>query len=175
MTDDRVSLVRDAMVSQPGHLPADASAQAAGELLLPPEVERWVAVGSSLGLGYSAGERAMGGETFHTVLLEPGAYASYRRSGQFPDGTMLALIIRAPAARVAPARSGRVAGDLLALELAVKDTARFAGGWGYFDFGRGRPGATARPFPAESCARCHAEHAARDNVFLQFYPVLRDR
>jgi CBS domain-containing protein len=33
-----VNLVRDAMVSQPGHLPADASAKAAGELLLPPEV-----------------------------------------------------------------------------------------------------------------------------------------
>jgi CBS domain-containing protein len=33
-----VSVVRDAMVSHPGHLPADASAQAAGELLLPPEV-----------------------------------------------------------------------------------------------------------------------------------------
>ena len=31
-------VVRDAMVSQPGHLPAEASAQAAGELLLPPEV-----------------------------------------------------------------------------------------------------------------------------------------
>jgi CBS domain-containing protein len=33
-----VNTVRDAMVSHPGHLPADASAQAAGELLLPPEV-----------------------------------------------------------------------------------------------------------------------------------------
>ncbi len=147
----------------------------AGELLLPPGVERWVAVGSSLGLGYSAGERALGAETFHTVLLEPGAYASYRRSGRFPDGTMLALIIREPAPRVAPARSGRVAGELLAVELAVKDTVRFAGGWAYFDFGRGRPGAAARPFPAESCARCHAEHAARDNVFVQYYPLLQDR
>ncbi len=33
-----MNLVRDAMVSHPGHLPADASAQAAGELLLPPGV-----------------------------------------------------------------------------------------------------------------------------------------
>jgi hypothetical protein len=148
---------------------------AAGELLLPSGVERWVAVGSSLGLGYSDGEREAGAETFHTVLLEPHAYESYRRSGRFPDGTMLALIIRSPAARVEPARRGRVAGDLMAVELAVKDTARFAGGWAYFDFGRGRPGTTARPFPAESCARCHAEHAARDNVFVQFYPQLRAR
>jgi CBS domain-containing protein len=33
-----VSVVRDAMVSHPGQLPADASAQAAGELLQRPEV-----------------------------------------------------------------------------------------------------------------------------------------
>jgi CBS domain-containing protein len=33
-----MSVVRDAMVSHPGHLPADATAQAAGELLIPPEV-----------------------------------------------------------------------------------------------------------------------------------------
>ena len=28
--------------------------------------------------------------------------------------------------------------------------------------------------PAASCFKCHSEHAAVDNVFLQFYPVLRD-
>jgi CBS domain-containing protein len=33
-----MSLVREAMVTHPGHLPADASAQAAGELLDRPEV-----------------------------------------------------------------------------------------------------------------------------------------
>jgi CBS domain-containing protein len=33
-----MSVVREAMVSHPGHLPADASAQAAGELLERPEV-----------------------------------------------------------------------------------------------------------------------------------------
>src|SRR5687768_5866332 len=100
----------------------------ASELLLPADLERWVAVGSSVGLGYS--ESAGGGETmFHSVLLEPGAYESYRRSGRFPDGTMLALVIRHPGRRAAPARSGSLAGELAAVELAVKDTARFAGGW----------------------------------------------
>ncbi len=146
-----------------------------GELVLPEGVERWVAVGSSLGLGYSVAESELGGESFHTVLLQPAAYDRYRRTGRFPDGTMLALVIRAPAARVAPARAGRVAGGLLGIEMAVKDTARFPGGWAYFDFGRSGPGASARPFPPERCARCHAEHAARDNVFVQFYPVLQTR
>jgi hypothetical protein len=30
----------------------------------------------------------------------------------------------------------------------------------------------AQPFPKEACYGCHAEHAARDNVFVQFYPLL---
>jgi hypothetical protein len=144
-----------------------------GELVLPEGVERWVAVGSSLGLGYSVAEAQRGDEAFHTVMLEPAAYEHYRRTGRFPDGTMLALVIRAPAPRVAPALAGRVAGELIGVEMAVKDTARFAGGWAYFDFGRRGAGAAAQPFPPARCARCHAEHGARDNVFLQFYPVLQ--
>ncbi len=133
-----------------------------------------MAVGSSAGLAYSTRETEVGGEIFHSVLLEPGAYTSYRRSGRFPDGTMLALIIRHPAERVAPARSGRFAGELAAVELAVKDTTRFIGGWAYFDFGRRAAGAAAPAQPRERCQTCHAEHAGQDNVFVQFYPVLRE-
>jgi hypothetical protein len=108
-------------------------------------------------------------------MLEPAAYEHYRRTGRFPDGTMIALVIRAQAPRAAPALAGRVAGELIGVEMAVKDTLRFAGGWGYFDFGRRGPGAAARPFPPARCAQCHAEHGGRDNVFLQFYPVLQTR
>jgi hypothetical protein len=145
---------------------------AAGELLLPADVERWVTVGSSVGLGYSGREAGAEGEMFHTVLLEPDAYDTYRRSGRFPDGTMLALVIRLPAKQVAPARSGRVAGALAAVEMAVKDSARFAGKWAYFDFGLRGAGASARAQPRQSCQACHAQHGAHDNVFVQFYPVL---
>ena len=60
----------------------------------------------------------------------------------------------------------------VAVEAAVKDS-RLPDGWGYFSFGDGsEPSATA--FPRERCFACHREHAAVDNVFVQFYPVLRD-
>jgi hypothetical protein len=146
-----------------------------GELVQPAGIERWITVGASLGLGYSEAGAGTGGAMFHTVLLEPTAYDRYRRSGGFPDGTMLALVIRSPAARTAPARGGQVAGALAAVEMAVKDSARFAGGWAYFDFGRRGAGAAARPLPRQRCAACHAQRAALDNVFVQFYPVLLDR
>jgi hypothetical protein len=86
---------------------------------------------------------------------------------------MLALSIRQPVRRVPPSRAGWSEGDFAALELAVKDPERFRGGWAYFDFGR--DGGVAQAQPGERCAHCHAEHAARDNVFLQFYPQLRAR
>jgi hypothetical protein len=145
---------------------------AEGALLRPEGVERWIVVGVSLGLGYSnATEDGVG--MFHRVSLEPAAYRHYLRTGRFRDGTMLALSIRRPARRVPPSRAGWSEGELAALELAVKDPEKFEGGWAYFDFGR--DAITAPAQPRERCARCHAEHAARDNVFLQFYPQLRGR
>ena len=143
-----------------------------GALRRPADVERWVVVGASLGLGYSDATDD-GPGMFHRVYLEPGAYQDYLSTGRFPEGTMLALAIRHPTRRVPPSRAGWTEGEFAALELAVKDPARFPGGWAYFDFGR--QATTAQPLPPARCARCHAEHAARDNVFVQFYPQLRTR
>jgi len=109
---------------------------------------------------------------FHRVYLEPAAYDQYLRTRAFPEGTMLALSIREPARRVPPSRAGWTEGRFAALELAVKDSGRFPGGWAYFDFGT--DAATARALPARRCQACHAKHAAVDNVFVQFYPTLRD-
>ncbi|HEU4524486.1 MAG TPA: cytochrome P460 family protein [Gemmatimonadales bacterium] len=143
-----------------------------GRLLRPERVDRWVVVGASLGQGYTdATEDGPG--MFHRVSLEPSAYEHFLDTGRFPEGTMLALTIRRPERRVPPSRTGFTEGELVALELAVKDGSRFQGGWAYFDFGRDRDTATA--IPHEHCAACHARHAALDNVFVQFYPQLRSR
>ena len=72
-------------------------------------------------------------------------------------------------------RQGSFADRFLRLEVAVKDSARFSEGWAYFDFGgpagEVKPKSTA--FAKERCWACHNEHAATDNVFTQFYGVLR--
>jgi len=145
-----------------------------GALRRPDGVDRWVTVGTSLGLGYSD-RTSDGAEMFHRVYLEPSAYEARRRTGRFPVGTMLALSLAPAAARVPPARDGVFADRAVQLKVAVKDPARFPGGWGYFDFAVAPPGAIARALPQERCERCHAEHGARDHVFTQFYPLLRDR
>ena len=158
--------------STPGDPDGGPRYAADGRLLRPDGVDRWVVVGASLGQGYT--DATDGGPgMFHRVYLEPPAYEHYLRTGRFGEGTMLALVIRRPERRVPPSRTGWTEGGLVALELAVKDRSRFAGGWAYFDFGPG--GDTAAALPREGCASCHARHAAVDNVFVQFYPQLRAR
>ena len=83
-----------------------------GALLRPAEVERWILVGASLGLGYSDATDD-GPGMFHRVYLEPTTYGHYLRTGRFRDATMLALSIRQPtrrchrAARAGPRGSSR--------------------------------------------------------------------
>jgi len=65
------------------------------------------------------------------------------------------------------------------LEAAVKDTKRPGGGkdWAYYDFdvrAKSQRVGPAAAFPDDRCYTCHLHHASVDNVWVQFYPVLRD-
>ena len=98
-----------------------------GRLLLPPEFRQWIFVGSSLGLSYSEGQSS-GSEMFHHTLMEPSAYHHFSDTGEFREGTMLALLLHPTADSVLPGRHGRFAGDVMAVELAVKDRERTSEG-----------------------------------------------
>jgi len=82
-----MSLVRDAMLTQPGQLPASASAQAAGELLQRPEV-RAVYVTDD--------ERLVGVVTRKTLVREVVA------TGRDPGATPLGEIAEAPHFTIGP-------------------------------------------------------------------------
>jgi hypothetical protein len=144
---------------------------ASGALIRPEGYHEWVFVGASLGLSYRDAPDA-GPQEFHHVYLRPESYDAFVRTGRFPDRTVLVLELHEAAQKAAPARHGLFEGRRLAVEAAVKD-ARLPDGWGYFSFEDGsRP--TARVAPREACFECHRQNAAVDNVFVQFYPVLRD-
>ena len=157
-----------------GAAPVMPRYDAGGALHLPDDYLRWTLAGASLGLSY--GDEAPRRESFNHTLIEPTAYDHFVRTGEFREGTMLALLVRRTEADAMPARHGRFASDVLAVELAVKDSERVEAGWAYYDFGGGSGARTiARPQPpGNRCYACHVEHAARDNVFLQFYPLLAD-
>jgi hypothetical protein len=143
---------------------------ASGALLRPADYERWIAVGASLGLSYAGGSSPH--EAFHQVFIAPHAFDAFRKTGTFPEGTLLVLELREAGRRVLPARGGLFAGERVGVEAAVKDTRATPEGWAYYSFGDGSRD-TARPFPASACFSCHNAHAGTDNVFTQFYPRLR--
>ena len=143
-----------------------------GKLLRPTDDQTWIFVGGSLGMTYeeeSAATNDLG--KFGNVYLAPGAYAQYVETGTFPEKTMLALAIFEPVSAASINQGGHFEGEQIALEIAVKDPEQFPEGWAYFDFQPGQRESQA--FAKDKCYACHIQHAADDNVFVQFYPVLR--
>ena len=164
-----VAAATNAVTAEPRYTPD-------GAMLLPEDYLEWVFVGASTGLSYSedARQRRPGRiGMFHNVYVTPSAYRHFVGTGEFPEQTMLALAMYEPSQKDDLVRGGFFEGEFTALEFAVKDTARFDGGWAYFDFG-GQSGLRAEVQPITgACASCHQRHGAVDNVFVQFYPVLR--
>ena len=161
-----------------------------GQLLAPVGYETWVFVGSNLGLAYRRDLPARTGAElprndqpqFHNVYINPEAYAHFMATGEFPDPTILAMD-RFAAADKEPkgiVSNGVFNGDRRGLEVAVKNLSRPDGKttpWAYYDFtDRSDPSknrVSAPAFADETCESCHRQHASKDNVWVQFYPVLR--
>jgi hypothetical protein len=114
---------------------------------------------------------------YHNVYINPSAYREYARSGKFPDGTVMVLEMFSAETKKDPGLQGSFQKDSMALEMSVKDSSRFDGGWGFYSFtdeaGKAKSQAEALPQTA-GCLSCHREKAATDHVFTQFYPTLRD-
>ncbi len=149
---------------------------AGGELVRPEGYRTWVFVGASLGLSYSEGaEEREGPGVFTNVYIQPEAYRHFMATGEFPEGTMLPMDVFGPGSRESINQAGYFEKDFLGMEVAVKDSERYPESWAYLSF-RDRSGglkASASAFPKDRCHDCHAEHAETDNVFTQFYPILR--
>ena len=161
-----------------------------GQLLAPVGYETWVFVGSNLGLAYQQASPARAGlesigpraPQFHNVYINPEAYAHFRATGEFPDPTIL-VMDRFAAADKEPrgiVSNGVFNGDRRGFEVAVKNLSRPDGrttAWAYYDFTDAsdptKTRAAAPAFPDEACESCHRQHASKDNVWVQFYPVLR--
>src|SRR5262249_33527598 len=160
-----------------GAAPTGPAAQFEGKdtLLRPEGYREWVFVGSSLGLRYDEGKEEPQPLEFKNVYIDPAAYRAYRETGAFPQGTVLVLETASRADKKEPGLRGSFQKELTGLSAAVKDNDHFPDGWAYFSFsdGPGKPKDKARPAKKAACYDCHREKGAEDNVFTQFYPVLR--
>jgi hypothetical protein len=148
-----------------------------GKLFRPEGYRSWIFVGSSLGLRYEGEAVPEGPGSFHNVYVLPEAYDEFHRTGTFPEKTILAMETYSAGTREPKSEltSGYFPDELTGFSVAVKDRDRFPEGWGYVTFQRDGSELLdrAEPFPKGRCYDCHLEHAATDNVFTQFYPMLR--
>lgn len=152
-----------------------------GDLILPKNFHEWVYVGSPLTPNFLNGGHANFPE-YHNVYIEPGSYDIYKKTGVFPEGTIMMkeLQLMQPAnnkdgSRTEPSGTGFFPGIFNGADVSVKDTKRYAasGGWGYYNFNHHEPkAAIAKVKSRNECAYCHIASAKRDNVWTQFYTLL---
>jgi len=145
------------------------------ELARPENYREWIYLSSGIGMSYSAAGNAQGNANppFDNVFVTPSAYRSFLQTGTWPEKTMFVLELRGSASEGSINRGGRFQQQVLGIEVEVKDSSRFPGKWGFYDFGRSA--ASAKPLAATaSCYSCHAQNGAVDNTFVQFYPTLAD-
>jgi tetratricopeptide (TPR) repeat protein len=161
-----------------GAAPARPAAQFEGKdtLLRPEGYREWVFVGSSLGLRYDEGKNEPRPLEYKNVYIDPAAYRAYKETGAFPRGTVLVLETAAGEEKKEPGLRGTFQKEFTGLSAAVKDGDRFPDAWAYFSFsdGPGKTKSKTQPAKNAACYDCHREKGAEDNVFTQFYPVLRE-
>ena len=155
---------------------AKARFSAEGELIRPTDYREWIYVGTPLTPNDMNNGKAPFPE-FHNVYINPTAWRHFSLTGEFPQGTMLVKELTSVGSKVATSGAGYFMGEFIGLEVTMKSKERFPndpGNWAYFSFGHAYPLAeTATAFPAATCNSCHANSAADDFVFTQYYPVLR--
>jgi cytochrome P460 len=139
-----------------------------GRLALPENYREWVYLSSGFDMAYSP--MAMGHHMFDNVFVEPGAYKAFLATGTWPDKTMLVLEVRGAVNKGSINKNGNYQStEVMGREVHVKDSANLQG-WAFFGFESDAP-AKMTPRTAD-CYSCHAQHAAVDNTFVQFYPTL---
>ena len=121
---------------------APKAAQAAmydkdGQLLRPADHHEWIFVGAPVTPNDMNDGKAAFPE-FHNVYIDPASFASYKKSGEFPEGTVVLKELVSVGSKEMPSGKGYFQGDFVSLEAMVKDTKRFQeepGGWAFFRFG----------------------------------------
>jgi len=159
----------------PKPTPASSDAPAytdKGELQLPANYREWVYLTTGFDMSYNPAMN-MDHHMFDNVFVNPESYQAFLKTGTWPDKTMLVLEVRGAQSKGSINKAGNFQStEVMGLEVHVKDETRFKsqGNWAFFGFDDEKP-STMTPTIA-SCYSCHAQHAAVDTTFVQFYPTL---
>jgi Cytochrome P460 len=143
-----------------------------GSLKFPANYREWVYLTSGVDMSYSPNAMNMDHSMFDNVFANPEAYKEFLETGTWPDKTMLVLEGRKAGTKGSINKNGHFqTGEVMGLEVHVKDEARFRPGkWAFFNV---EDRVTGKLLPKEmDCYSCHEQHGAVDTTFVQFYPTL---
>jgi hypothetical protein len=141
-----------------------------GKFVRPEGYRRWVFVSSGFGMSYTQSPSGM--QDFTNVFVTPAAYDYFTANGKWPDKTMFVLEIYGSTSRGSINKHGSYQQDFMGLDVEVKDEARFADKWAYFNFNGAEKVASAMTPSRNDCWKCHEQNAAVEHSFVQFYPEL---
>jgi hypothetical protein len=139
-----------------------------GKLALPANYRDWVFLTSGFGMNYANGTG--NNPMFTNVYVTPAAYQGFKASGKWPDKSMFIVEIYSPASHGSINKTGHYQDTYHGLDVEVKDSSR-PKEWSYYGFS---PGETVGEIEPAGCNKCHSEHGAVENTFVQFYPTLLD-
>jgi hypothetical protein len=133
-----------------------------------------------LGTWAVAADKGAGSKELHVVYASPGATTAYRKSGRFPDGSV--LVKEVFKATTKPMTTGTVSSaDVLEgwFVMVKDDVGRFpqnklwGEGWGWAWFDAANPKKTTSTDYKKDCQSCHVPAKATDWIFTNGYPPLR--
>lgn len=160
--------------AQPAETLQIAQLTSKGKLQKPADLDSWVFLGTSLGMGYNPGSfNADHPGQFQVVLMEPNAYRYFVKNGSYAPGSMFLLsFYNSDQQKRSINQNGFTQADLTNYEIHLIDPSRGADGRVFFVFGakdtEGDPLAAGN-----NCVSCHTKHGAFQGTFAQFYPTLR--
>jgi hypothetical protein len=148
-----------------------------GKLQKPADLDSWVFLGTSLGMGYNPGSfNAAHPGQFQVVLMEPNAYRHFVQNRSYAPGSMFLLsFYNSDTQQRSINQNGFTQADLTNYEIHVIDPAKGEqGDKGHAFYVFDAKATQGNPLPAgNACVRCHIDHGAFDGTFAQFYPTLR--
>jgi hypothetical protein len=160
------SAVFPASAMPPGATPEYTSDS---QLKFPEHYREWVYLTTGFDMSYTPAMQDH--HMFDNVFVNPESYKAFTETGTWPDKTMLVLEIRGAEGKGSINQKGNYQNtEIMGVEVHVKDEAHFPGKWAFFGFDDAK---TAKMIPTSAnCYSCHADHAAVDTTFVQFYPTL---
>jgi cytochrome P460 len=147
-----------------------------GKLQKPADLDNWIFLGASLGMGYNPGSfNAANPGQFQVAMMEPNAYRYFIENGKFAPGSMFLLsFYNADKQPRSINQNGFTQADLTNFEIHLVDPVKGKDQEGHVFYLFGADATQGNPLPpGNACVRCHVDHGAFDGTFAQFYPPIR--